>query len=331
MMRFEEYFTRQQARFDSTTHVVLSSKFDANETAFLERELTFVRQKVFAVQYAELRARTFVPKATDIPPWADTHTYKVTDRTGKARIGTYASKDIPRVDTQAREVLTRCVPITDAFAWNIDEMRKAAALGLPLQQNKADAARMAIETSIDTVLAVGDLGNQTGIPVTGFLNNADIVAQGIVNPVNDPWDGTTTADEMLADLNLGVNTIVETSGNIFVPDTYILPPREFNLATQKRIGIDSSMTVLQFFLATNPYIKNVDQWTLCTAAGAAGASRGVVYKRDPSVLEGIINQEFEALPPEAKGFEFEVPCHAKCGGTIVYQPMAARYVDFAQS
>jgi hypothetical protein len=331
-MRFLDYLQQQQARFDSACHVVLLAKFDANETAFLERELTFVRSKIFTVQYTELRARTFIPLATDIPPWADTHTYKVNDRTGKARVGSYQSKDIPRVDIQTREVLTHCVPITDAFAWNIDEMRKAAALGVPLQENKASAARMAIETSIDEILALGDLGNQTGLSSKGFLNNADVVSNGIVNPASDPWDGTTTADQMLADLNSPVNTIVQNSNNVFIPDTYILPPKTFNLAAQKRIGVDSSMTVLQFFLATNPYIKNVDQWTRCTGAGAGGStSRAVIYKRDPAVLEGIVNQEFEALPPETKGFEFEVPCHAKCGGTVIYQPLAVRYMDIQES
>jgi hypothetical protein len=38
----------------------LSVRFDANETAFLARQIEFVRTKVYEVQYAELLAKRFM-------------------------------------------------------------------------------------------------------------------------------------------------------------------------------------------------------------------------------------------------------------------------------
>ncbi|MDB4995196.1 MAG: hypothetical protein JWM74_2628, partial [Myxococcaceae bacterium] len=51
---------RQRQRF------VLSQNFDADETLFLERELTQLRTKMFTVLFPPSLARSFAPKATDI-------------------------------------------------------------------------------------------------------------------------------------------------------------------------------------------------------------------------------------------------------------------------
>ena len=88
------------------------------------------------------------------------------------------------------------------------------------------------------------------------------------------------------------------------------------------------MTILRSFLANNPYIRNIDQWYRLDGAGAGGKNRGIVYKRDPMVLEGVVPLDFEQLPPQARNLEFVVPCQARCGGVKIYQPSAMRYVDF---
>jgi hypothetical protein len=88
-------------------------------------------------------------------------------------------------------------------------------------------------------------------------------------------------------------------------------------------------SVLSVFKRNNPQITMIAPWYKLRTAGAGGKPRAIAYQRDPMILESVIPQEFEVLPPEMKGFEFINNCHARCGGVKIYQPLALRYMDFA--
>jgi hypothetical protein len=164
--------------------------------------------------------------------------------------------------------------------------------------------------------------------VTGIANNADVVAQGIISPVNDPWTMSTDPALILADLNTIVGAVVTGSNQRWIPDTLLFAPREFDIIAQKPVGIDNQVTILRSFLANNPYIRNVDQWYRLTGAGAGGTNRAICYLRSPDVLEGVMPMDFEQLAPQARNLEFVVPCQGRVGGVKVYQPAAMRYADF---
>jgi len=312
----------------------LSLRFDASDTAFLSRQLEYVRAKTFEVVYPDLKARNYIPIANDIPETADSYVYFVTDTAGKAKIIAKGTDDLPRIDVSASERDGKVRPIGDSYGWELDEMAEAARLGIPLSDKKAKAAREAIERAIDEVLCLGttthpsQVGKDFGI--TGLLNNADVVAQGIINPANDPWSTTPTAAEMLADLNTMMNTIVNANSQAYIPDTILFAPAQFSLLASTPVGTDNNqMTVLKSFLLNNPYIKNIDQWYRLTGAGAGGTTdRAIIYKRDPNVLEGVVPMDFRQEAPQARNLEFVVPCRARCGGVKIYQPGAVRYADF---
>lgn len=316
------------------TRQALEQRFDANETPFLERELTVLRQKTQEVRYPENLALTFVPRATDIPETAETYAWEVLDEVGQAKVGGNDTDDLPRVDISGSERTGRTVPIVDSYGWGIDEMAEAARLGKPLTDRKARAARRAIDLQIDNLVAKGQTSSQTSnLPFTGFINNADVEALGIIDPTGDAWSlVSTTAADMLATLNAMVAEVVEDSRQVWYPDTILLPTREFMIVSQKKVGVnENAQTVLKAFLENNPFIKNVAMWDKLTGAGADSKSRAVVYKRDPDVLEAIVPQLFTQYPAQARNLGFIVPCKARAGGVKIYHPLAVRYADFAQT
>lgn len=305
-------------------------RFDANETAFVEREATQIRAKIFEVIYAELMAQKLIPLATDISPDVNQYVYFVLDTVGEARIIANGSDDIPRIDVSKTERTGIVRTLAAAFGWELFEMRLAAKMGAPLNQQRADAARKAIARQIDKLLSTGQTDSQSGLQMEGILNNTDITNLGIVPGIL--WVlGTTTPAVMLATLNGAAQTIVAATNQTYIPDTIVLPTGPYGVISQTPYGLDSDKTVLQWFLANNPYIKSVVQWYRGNGAGAAAANRGVVYKRDPEVLEGVVPLQFESLPPQARNLEMLVNCVARCGGTKVYHPEACRYIDFALS
>jgi hypothetical protein len=272
-----------------------------------------------------------MPLATDIPASAETYIYYVYDVTGRAKVIAHATDDLPRVDAQGAERTGKVRTVGDSYGWDINSMREAARVSLPLSDMKARAARRAIETTIDEMLFNGRDSTQPGVDwgVTGLANNADVEAQGIINPGNDPWTMTTAPELILADMNTIVSTVVTGSNQRWIPDTLLFAPREFEIIAQKPVGIDNQMTILRSFLANNPYIRNVDQWYRLAGAGVAGTNRAICYLRSPDVLEGVMPMDFEQLAPQARNLEFVVPCQGRVGGVKVYQPAAMRYADFA--
>jgi len=324
----------RNAVINAMTSQELAKRFDANETAFLTRQLEYVRAKTFEIDYPDLKARSYIPIATDIPESVETYVYFARDRLGKAKIIANGVDDLPRIDVSAAERTGKVRQIGDSYGWDLNEMAEAARLGIPLSEQKATAAREAIEQAIDEVLCLGTTTHpdQIGLNfgITGLLNNADVVSQGIINPAGDPWSTTPTAAEMLLDLNTMMNTIVNANSQKYIPDTILFAPAQFSLLATTSVGTDANqMTVLRSFLLNNPYIKTIDQWYRLTGAGAGGTTdRAIIFKKDPSVLEAVVPMEFRQEAPQARNLEFVVPCRARCGGVKVYKPAAIRYADF---
>lgn len=327
-----------EKRYRELQRAALVTRFDANETMFLERELTFLRQKLFEVQYPALLARSFVPKATDIPASAKTYSYKVFTQVGEASHAGYEATDHPRLDGHVKEVTGYVYPITGHFDWTLEDLREAARLGVSLSEVKARIARDAIERGIDKTLAFGAIPKDGEVPsdvkAHGLANNPDVASQGI--EAGTFWFGASPqSDAILAELNAWVSEIGTESKQVFEADTVLLPKKHHDFIRQTPYSDSVSDSILTVFLKNNPQIKTVAGWHLLdkvtTGLGGADKPRGIAYKKDSAVLEGVIPQEFETLPPEVEKFKLLVMCHARCGGVKVYQPPAMRYIDFATS
>jgi hypothetical protein len=321
--------------FKSQQRSVLAKRFDANETIFLERELTQLRAKMFEVQFPMPIARTLAPKATDIAPSATTYSYKVYEPIGSAKFINYKSNDIPRVDTVVKEVLGKVVPIGAAYGWDLNELREAARMGTALPEVKARAARDFIERGIDTVLAFGSLPDSNGVlpdvGLNGLVNNSLVTALTVLS--GGYYFGGTALDPevIMAQLNALIAEVGNTSDNTWRVNTLLLPTRHYTYLQQTPFSSLTGESILTVFQRNNPQLTMIQPWYKLNTAGVAGAPRAIAYQRDPMVLEAIIPQEFEVMPPEVQGFEFLHNCHARCGGVKIYQPLAVRYLDFATS
>ncbi len=325
--------------FQTRQRFCLSQNFDANETLFLERELTQLRVKMFEQQFPPSLARTFAPKATDIAASADTYSFKVYKPVGMAKLIAYKAGDIPRVDVVATEVLGKVRPIGAAYGWDINELREAARLGLQLPEVKARAARDFIERGIDNCLAFGSLPDEAGlypdVGLNGLANNTLVTAltvltggfwvdvNGVANPA--PLDPAV----IMRQLQNMISTIGNTSKDVFKANTLLLPTAHYEYIRGATFSALTGESILTVWQRNNPQITTIAPWYKLNGAGVGGLPRAIAYQKDPMILESVIPQEFEVMPPEMKGFEFVNNCHARCGGVKIYQPLAMRYMDFA--
>ena len=76
---------------------------DANESAFFQRELEYVKSNTYDVKYPELKARRLFPLNPEVDPGATKITYQQYDQTGIAKIIANYADDLPRADIKGKE------------------------------------------------------------------------------------------------------------------------------------------------------------------------------------------------------------------------------------
>lgn len=317
----------------------------ANATMFLTRQLEYVRSKVFDVKYAPLKTLDYLPLGTDVPADVDSYVYYIYDSTGQAAIINPDTKQLPRVETNAKEMSGRVVSLGDSYGWTITELRQAARLNVPLTEKKAMAAKRAMNTAIDELLCFGyrttsAQGGQQTSELGGFINSPLITPYA----APDNWLSTGTPVDVLkisAAVNAATGYVFQNTKQIWSVDTWLIPTALYTkLATTPMvIGTTSlNVTALNYILENNPWIKNAEPWWRLDGAGVktgdgaySGYHRNIFYKRDPEVLEAVVPIDFEQLPAQQEAMNFEVACHARCGGTKIYQPGAMFYLDVNNS
>jgi hypothetical protein len=286
---------------------------------FLERQLEYIRPQVFEVTYADIKYPTLLPVTSEAGPGAQTYTYRIMDSTGEFKLIADAADDLPRADISQVEKSINIRSFGGSFGYTVQELRAAQMANIALEQRRAAAVRRAYEEKVEAVAMFGE----STVGLAGFFNNAtvDVVAA-------NKWFDTATAQEMLELLNYGVSAIINASQMKEQPDTILLAYEDYNKISTTRNSDSSDVTVLEYFLRTNPYIRNVEPINQLDAGNSElNTNRMVVYKRDPEKVQLHIPQPLELFPPQQRGLEFIVPAHARVGGVALYYPKSVIYVQ----
>ncbi len=313
---------KNQQRYDERDLAVIqgSQRLDANESIFFARELESIKIRTYDKKFPELTATRMIPVSSEANAGAETITYHQYEPVGMAKIIANYSDDLPRVDLKGKEFTAKVKSVGTAYGYSIQDVRAARMAGKPLEQRKANAARQANDQTVNKLAYFGDAEHG----IVGLFTHPNVTVY--VLPADGNGGATTfkskDADKILRDLNGIVNKIIELTQGVETPDTLALPPDvRADLAT-RRIP-DTNMTILKFFLENQEYIKEVVGVPECKGAGAGGTDLVFAYRRDPDKLTLEIPQPFEQFPPQMKGLEFEVPCHSRCAGVIMYYPLSA--------
>ena len=296
-------------------------RFDAEAGLFLSRQLEYIRPQIFETKYADIKYPTILPVTSEAGPGAQTYAYRVMDATGEFKIISDAADDLPRADVTQVEKTINIRSIGGSFGYTVQELRAAQMADVALEQRRAAAVRRAYEEKVESIAMFGD----ASVSLTGFFNNSTVDVY-----TADKWftDSGTTSQEMLDLLNYGVSAIVNGSRMVEQPDTILMAYEDYNVIATQRNSDSSDVTVLEYFLRTNPFIRNIEPINQLDADNSGLiTNRMVVYKRDPEKLQLHIPQPLELFPPQQRGLEFIVPAHARVGGVSIYYPKSVIYVQ----
>lgn len=293
---------------------------DAQETMLFARMLETIKARVYETKYPELKGRRFVPEGNEAGPATQHLTYRVWNDYVMAKVVGNGSTDIPLVASSAAEVSVKPFVVADGYQFTVDDLRAAQAAGVPMEARYARAVRMGIELLREEHTAFGiPEGN-----VYGLLNHPNIAT---VTLPNGAWNNiATTGEQILADLNFVVTSMLVSTNEIFAGDTLLLTVEAFRLISTKLLNSanGSNISVLQAFQAQNPGIT-VDTWSKLRTAGPNGAPRALFYKRDSEVLEFEVAIPFEQMPVEVRALTYTTVCRARWFGVQIQYPAALSY------
>lgn len=305
------------------------ARLDAAESVWFKRQLEFIDKTMYETVWPENKARSLIPTAGGIPDWAKVYTWRMFDRFGKAKIAANMADDIPRADRSGQEQSKMIKPVTAAYGWDIFEIKAAAATGVPLDAMKAVAARYAVETQIDEILAIGSAAHGLeGLLTQSTFNNVTPTTKTGGGTV---WTIAAKPDEIAQDLfNLctqTINAMKGAGGPVFQKFTILLPITQYGMIAQRRMSEFSDITILNYVLKNSPFVEAIEPWYRLAGAGSGPSDRAVAYPRNPMVVTGIVPMEFTTQPPDQRNLEFVINCLSTTGGVVVRYPVALAYCD----
>lgn len=293
---------------------------------FVESQTAYIEAGVYRARYPAIRYPGLIPVDYSAPEWIKTITYYSMDVAGKADwIGDRAS-DIPVVGTNLASDETAVYMAGIGYDYGLEEVNQAIMLGMNLPGEKAAAARMIYERSVDNIAFGGD----TEKGWKGLYNSTAVTA---ISASNGDW-ATATEDEILADVNELLGGVYTATNEIAMADTLLLPSLKLQQIASKRLGDgNGSLTILQFLQTANVYTAETgNQLTIrgargLNAAGAGATSRMVAYRRSPEVLKMHIPMRHRFLPVQIVGLTFKVPGIFRLGPLDIRLPKEVRYSD----
>lgn len=298
--------------------------------SFLISNISHIESQVWAKKYPEITYPELIPIDNTANEWARTVTFYGSDMTGKAAFVNGRSTDVPLAEVNREKFETEVHMAAIGYKYDLEELNQARLANQNLTADKASAARRAYEELCEGAAFVGD----TLKGFKGLINYTGITTVSLPNGVSGTatW-ATKTADEILSDVNTLVGAVWTSSNTVEMADTVLVPVAQYALIAGKRIGPDTSTTVLEHIARANIYTTltgkplKIRAMRQLAAAGGSGADRMMAYRRDPDVMKMHIPMPLKFLPPQPRVFEFLVPGMFRLGGLNISRPGSCRYGD----
>ncbi len=298
---------------------------DAGEGVFFERQLESVESRLYEKKLRELKFRRLLPTTNRDGPGAAQITYYFYTKFGAAKIIANPTDDLPRVDIAAERFVAQVRVVGDAFGYSTQEIRNATFANVPLEPQRAAAARRAINEEMNRIAWNGDAQFNLG----GVLDNPnipDVQADQAAGGGNSRvWGVDKTPLEVVADIGDRITQVNTDTNEIHQPDTLLLPIDKLQYLRRTPISETfPQMTIAKWLMdPDNGFgLTTMEALPELTGSGTGATDQGLMYEKDDEVLELRIPMEMQTLPPERRNLQFHVPVEAEIAGVVIRYPLA---------
>lgn len=290
---------------------------------FVQMQNARIKEIAMDEEFAHINYAELVPVSTDGGEWASAVALISTEGVGKAEFINGNADDVPIADAVLGGTVAPVHMAAIGYAYGLQEINQARAMGIDLTARKAIAARLAYEEHMQEVALIGS--KEKGL--LGIFNQAN--ANVTRDTDNTNWANATAAEALVL-----VNKAIALTGVKGRPtaDTVILPYALF----EKLAGMISdagAKTGLQYIAenniaaATGRKVTILSDLALDTAA-TGNKPRILAYRRNPDVVELAIPMPHQFLDVFKAGpLRYEVPGIARTAGVHVSRKRDFAYLD----
>ena len=295
-----------------------TGRHDAGEAIYFARQLEYIRPQAYQSRRLPLSAVRLIPISTEIPEGAKTHTYRMYDTVGMAKIISNYADDLPRVGVSGKEFTAPIRGIGISYGYSIQDIRAAAMAGANLDTSLQAAAKRGHDETINKLAWAGD--TVSGLP--GLLSNVNLPLVVV------PSDGTgasktfatKTPTQILRDLTSLVNAVLVSSNGVHRATQVWMPIAQYaQLKTPRSDTSDTS--ILEMFLSANPGVT-VEPVLEMKGAGAGGTDIMMALENDRDNFRMEVPMSFYQHSPQLHNLEYTIPCESRFGGVVVVFPLA---------
>lgn len=330
---------------DAVEMLIMQGMMNDDEGIFFQRQLEYIQAQSYDVLYPELKGRGLFTNNTEGGEGIETITYRSYDKRGETAIISGKATDLPRGDISGKEYSISVRTLGNAFGYSRQEMAAAKVTGMPLDARKAEATRKSYEEKVNQVIFFGSPSNNlhgffhgpAGAPALTATRSA---VAGSAADGDLTWRGTKTPDEIIADLTSACTAMYADTLQIFSPDCIIMSVANKLLLENTPRSIHSDVSILNWFLMNNRFIKSADQIKdVNEVAGIYPAANSITDAMVPGaggegftvVASGSENMRVREpfpyihLPVQLKGLEFEINCYGRFAGVEMIRPAAVQH------
>ena len=282
--------------------------------------------RVFEQKYPSFDYAGMVPVNTDGDMWDVGTIVYSGDVAGVAQYVGGKAFDIPNASVSLTQGISNFYLAGVGYELGLQEVNRAAKMGVPIDTRKASAARMVAEKFIyDRVIR-----GSTVKGFTGLINDARVPT---ANAPTGGW-ATSTAAQKLADVNAALNDVIVNSRETAMPNALLIPTSKFLAANNQTLD-NTNSSVLTFLRTNNSYTAMTGQALdirpsreLETAAANGTSGRLVAYEKSPDNVEFFLPGMFEFLAPFAtSSMTWRVDGVMNVGQLEIYRPKTFSYRD----
>ena len=301
-------------------------RFDDAEAAsvFFARELDYIKSRSYDKLYPEFNALANFPITHEVPEGAETMTYYSYERVGMASIISSYATDLPRADVSGKPTTAMIRSIGASYGYSVQDMRSSRFAGKSLDTRRAEAARYAIDRTVNAIAWAGDKNHN----LMGMLsedNNIPLYTLSTTTGGSTSWM-EKTASEILYDINGMFRFQARLTQDVERADTLALPSSVYIDISTRQIP-NTGYTVAKFLMENAPYLKKIVPCAELEAGNTEtnpyGQNVALLYTNSAEKFTLEIPMAFYQYPLQPRNLEIIVPCETRVAGIILYYPLSA--------
>lgn len=190
---------------------------------------------------------------------------------------------IPGVSVNGNKVTLPLRLLAREVSYTSVELERSQLTGQPIDVQKIDALNILYQMNTDQMVYIGS----PDVGATGLINNSTVTASEVGSGIAGSTLWTQkTPDEILADVNLLLESTWAAAGYAVCPGKLLLPPLQFSYISSQKVSSAGNVSILKFLqdnsiaLTINGKALDIAPVKWLPGAGVMAQDRMVAYTNE---------------------------------------------------